>query len=98
VLIDEHNVATTSAQGSTPPQLQQSVEMASGGFTAIKAALFAFIGLAFLAWILQLIGLAGLQRECYDMATLGRGGGLSTGGETISPLASNLALTGIRGA
>jgi hypothetical protein len=72
--------------------------MAGGGFKAIKGALAAFLGLAFLAWILQIICLAGLQRECYDMATLGQGGGLSTGGESLSPLASNLALTGIRGA
>jgi hypothetical protein len=70
--------------------------MASGGFTAIKSALWAFSALAFFAWVLQIIGLAGLQRECYDMATLGQGG-LSTGGESLSPLSSNLALTGIRG-
>ncbi|KAF6263458.1 hypothetical protein COO60DRAFT_1489811 [Scenedesmus sp. NREL 46B-D3] len=69
--------------------------MAKGGFTAIKSALAAFLGLAFLAWILQIIGLAGLQRNCYDMNTLGQSSGLSTGGESV--LASNLALTGIRG-
>lgn len=73
----------------------QALEMAKGGFTAIKSALAAFLGLAFLAWILQIIGLAGLQRNCYDMNTLGQSSGLSTGGESV--LASNLALTGIRG-
>jgi hypothetical protein len=72
--------------------------MAKGGFTAIKSALAAFLVVAFLAWILSLIGLAGLQRSCYDISTLGSTTGLSTGGESESPFASNLALTGIRGA
>jgi hypothetical protein len=73
--------------------------MAKGGFTAIKSALVAFLALAFMAWILSLIGLAGLQSNCYDISNLGSTtGGLSTGGESNSPFASNLALTGIRGA
>uniref|UniRef100_A0A383WE48 Pali-domain-containing protein n=1 Tax=Tetradesmus obliquus TaxID=3088 RepID=A0A383WE48_TETOB len=72
--------------------------MAKEGFAAIRSALGAFLSLAFMAWILSLIGLAGLQRSCYDISTLGQAtSGLSTGGESTSPFASNLALTGIRG-
>eukprot|EP00882_Tetradesmus_deserticola_P016101 GHRQ01017176.1.p1 GENE.GHRQ01017176.1~~GHRQ01017176.1.p1 ORF type:complete len:188 (-),score=58.73 GHRQ01017176.1:661-1224(-) len=71
--------------------------MARGGFTAIKSALAAFLGLAFLAWILQIIGLAGLQHNCYGMATLGQTTNLATGNQANSILSTNLAITGVRG-
>lgn len=71
------------------------------GATAIRIALGCLLAFAFLGWILSIIGLAGLQRNCWSMQTLGQTvqtPALSTGGEVSIPLASNLALTGVRGA
>eukprot|EP00878_Enallax_costatus_P003805 GHUV01004021.1.p1 GENE.GHUV01004021.1~~GHUV01004021.1.p1 ORF type:complete len:191 (+),score=50.07 GHUV01004021.1:199-771(+) len=41
--------------------------MAAG---VIKGAMWAFLAFAFLSWILALIGLAGLQRNCYNMSNV----------------------------
>lgn len=65
--------------------------------TAIRTALGVMLVVGFIGWILALIGIAGLQRNCFSMQTLGQTvQGPSTNGGSI--LASDLAVTGIRGA
>lgn len=45
--------------------------MAKDSTTAIKSALWAFLAFAFVGWILSIIGLAGLQRQCYFQDNMG---------------------------
>jgi hypothetical protein len=59
--------------------------MAAG---AVKGALWAFLAFAFISWILSLIGLAGIQRNCYNMAnpiaSAGLPGGLTGGTDSLT--------------
>lgn len=63
----------------------------SGGAAGVKAAVGTFIVFGFLTWISACIGIAGLQRSCWDLeslrAAVGRGDNWFEG----------LPLTGIRG-
>lgn len=65
---------------------------------AIKAALWAFLAFAFASWILSIIGLAGLQRQCYFQPSIGQVFG--NAGSTVSQqsyFGSDLPFVGIRG-
>jgi hypothetical protein len=67
--------------------------MAAG---AIKGALWAFLAFAFISWILALIGLAGIQRNCYNMANPITAAG-PPGGATNSLTTTFGATWGLRG-
>eukprot|EP00879_Flechtneria_rotunda_P000414 GHRR01000508.1.p1 GENE.GHRR01000508.1~~GHRR01000508.1.p1 ORF type:complete len:186 (+),score=31.43 GHRR01000508.1:387-944(+) len=66
----------------------------ANGSTAIKTALGVFLVFGFASWILSLIGLAGLQRYCWQMPTVRAAFGANA---QASGVFDGLLLTGIRG-